>query len=477
MRSWNNSCIGIVTACLISLISRNELSAKVVLPNIFDHNMVVQQKSVLRLWGVAKPQKLVKIKASWDNKEYKVHTYRDGKWSINIPTPAASFNQHSIQFNDGQPTLIKGILFGDVWFCSGQSNMEMTFKGFTNQPIDQAQRITTESSTSNAIRMFKVKRNAAESPSTDGDGKWYIASPTTLEQFSVVAYTFAKKLHNELNIPIGIINSSWGGSSVEGWMNKDLVDNYTDMNLNEDIPDSENWRKPCVMYNGMLKPFVKVPVKGFVWYQGEANIDRYSTYANKLTDMINLWRFEWKLGKLPFYLVEIAPYLYEHPVNAAKLREAQQQTVRQTEQSWIVCTNDLVRPDESAIVHPSQKEPIGQRLANSCLKNTYGQRSLCVDSPQFSGITIDKKKAVLQFDNTVDGLKSDGEISGFEVADTSRVFYPATATFGKDKLTIEVTHPNGLTIESVRYCFKNYSLGNVRNSCGLPLFDFRTDQW
>ena len=475
MRSWNK-LTGFLVGSLLCLSLPKIAESKVVLPDVFDNNMVIQQSSNLRLWGVAKPQKLVKIKASWSTKEYKIQTYKDGKWSVTIPTPAASFTPHTIRFDDGHITLLRGILIGDVWFCSGQSNMEMTFKGFTNQPIDQAERMIQESSNSQAIRMFKVKRNSAESPSQDGIGKWLIAGPSTLEQFSVVAYSFAKKLHEELKIPIGIIHSSWGGSSVEGWMNSDLVDNYSDMNLNEDIPDSENWRKPCVMYNGMLKPFVRVPIKGFVWYQGEANIDRYSTYANKLTDMINLWRFEWKLGKLPFYLVEIAPYLYEHPVNAAKLREAQQQTARQTEKTWIVCTNDLVRPDEANIVHPSQKEPIGQRLANLALKNTYGRDIPCSDSPTYSSIETKGNRSKLYFSNTYEGLQSKGEFGGFEVADSNQVFLPAQAKWQADG-SIEVFHADISNIASVRYCFKNYSVGSIKNSCGLPLFDFRTDNW
>lgn len=450
---------------------------KVVLPDVLSDNMVLQQNSYIKLWGIAKPHKLVRIQASWNEKEYKYHTKKDGYWMVCIKTPAGSFQKQIITFNDGHVTTLKNILIGEVWFCSGQSNMEMTFKGFNNQPIEGADSIIANAHPENGIRMLKVKRNAQDRPVESAEGKWMLSTSQNVPNFSATGYFFALSLKEKLNVPVGIINSSWGGSTVEGWMSKELVEKYTDLDLTQNIPDNETWKKPWVFYNGMLKPYTDYVVKGFIWYQGEGNIDRYATYASKLKDMVSLWRQEWGHGTLPFYIVEIAPYLYEHPVDAAKLREAQFKASTIIENCGIVCTNDLVKPTESNIVHPSLKGPIGSRLAQYALFNTYGFDTLCARSPSFEKLEIVNNEAIVYLNNCADGIQASEEFIGFEIAGEDRVFYPAKATLtGFERIfmlqALEVPNP-----VAVRYCFKNYQIGNVKNSCGLPLFGFRTDDW
>lgn len=450
---------------------------KVVLPDVLSDNMVLQQNSYIKLWGIAKPHKVVKIKASWSDKEYKFHTKKDGLWTVCIKTINGSFQKHSITFNDGQVTTLNNILIGEVWFCSGQSNMEMTFKGFNNQPIEDAETIIKEANAENGIRMLRVKRNAQDRPVKTAEGKWMLSTAQNVPNFSATAYFFALALKEKLNLPIGIINSSWGGSSVEGWMNRDLVDNYTDMDLTLNIPDNETWKKPWVFYNGMLKPYTDYVVKGFVWYQGEANIDRHATYAQKLRDMATLWRYEWNLGILPFYIVEIAPYMYEHPTDAAKLREAQFKASTLIENSGIICTNDLVKPEESNIVHPSQKRPIGQRLANYALYNTYGFDTICAKSPSLDTFNIINNEVILKVKDYADGIVPDTNFVGFEIAGEDHIFHPAKAVLNANDQTFIIQSEDVNNPLAVRYCFKNYAVGNVRNSCGLPLFSFRTDNW
>jgi sialate O-acetylesterase len=292
-------------------------NAKVVLPDLFSDYMVLQQNSYVKIWGIAKPNKCIKIKASWSEKELRYCTKKDGTWIISIKTPEAGFNEHTISFTESKTTTtINHVLIGEVWFCSGQSNMEMTFKGFNNQPIENAEKIISEADPNSGIRMLRVKRIGQEAPSKTAEGKWMNSTVQNVPGFSAVAYFFGLKLRQELNVPIGLINSSWGGSSVEGWMNRDLLNNYSDLDLKQEIPDNENWRKPCIMYNGMLKPFTDYIIRGFIWYQGESNIERYETYASKLKDMVTLWRYEWDLANLPFYLVEIAPCVYDHPLHS-----------------------------------------------------------------------------------------------------------------------------------------------------------------
>lgn len=451
--------------------------SKVVLPDVLSDNMVLQQKSYITLWGKASARKYVRIKASWDTKEFKYFTKKDGSWKICIKTPEASFQAHNITFNDGQQTSIENILIGEVWFCSGQSNMEMTFKGFNNQPIAGADEVIQNANPENGIRMLRVKRNPQTQPVKTAEGKWMLSTSLNVPDFSATAYFYALTLRKKLNVPIGIINSSWGGSSVEGWMSRDLVDNYSDFDLNQPIPDNENWKKPCIMFNGMLKPYTDYVIKGFVWYQGESNIGRYATYAEKLRDMATLWRYEWGLGQLPFYIVEIAPYLYDHPTNAAKLREAQFKTTTILEKSWIVSTNDLVLPEECNIVHPCLKLPIGERLATLALQTTYGFDTLCAQGPSFASMDISNNEIIIHLNNCKDSIQNTDNFIGFEIAGEDQQFFPAKAVLHENKCSLVLQSMEVQNPVAVRYCFKNYAVGNVKNSCGWPLFAFRTDTW
>ena len=489
MLSWIKNTSFRYAALIVFSFIANESTAKVVLPDMLSDNMVLQQNSYIKLWGIAKPNKCVKIRTSWSDKEYKYCTKKDGSFLISVKTPNASLTAHSIAFQEGKSiTRISNILIGEVWFCSGQSNMEMTLKGFNNQPIENSEKVISDANPNNGVRMLKVKRIGQEAPSKTAEGKWLLSTPQNVTNFSAVAYFFALKMRKELNIPIGIINSSWGGSSVEGWMNKDLVDNYTDLDLKQEIPDNENWKKPCIMYNGMINPFTDYIVKGFIWYQGESNIDRYATYADKLKDMVTLWRYEWGLGNLPFYIVEIAPFIYDNPVNPAKLREAQYKASTMIENTGFISTNDLVGPDESKIVHPKLKQPIGERLANTTLKQTYFKDSICADFAALDFIEIKDEKALITFKKTAGGLDIENlhgiytdSLNGFEIAGNDHIFYPGIASFQLSELNspdrVEVSSalvPNPL---AVRYSFKSYSVGNIRNGCELPLIPFRTDNW
>ena len=453
------------------------LNAKVVLPDILSDNMVIQQNSSIKLWGTAKAKTSVKIKVSWSIVPYTCRSEKNGQWQISIQTNAASFQKHTITISDGKLITIQNVLIGEVWLCSGQSNMEMSFNGFKNQPIADANYYISNAKKESGIRMLNVVKSSSINSNSVGKGKWLESSPQNLPSFSATAYFFALRLQEQLKVPIGIINSSYGGSCIEGWLSPGNLERYTDFDFKQKIPDSMSWQRPNVMYQNMIKPFRNYVINGFVWYQGESNVERYATYAQKLQELVYLWRYTFDNADLPFYVVEIAPFLYGDLVQAAKLREAQFQGVNLMDNTAYVCTNDLVLESEATNIHPSQKKPIGVRLANLVLHDSYHFDTIHAYSPAFDQFCITNDSIVLHFKNSEHGFQFQQEFVGFEVADSTKSFISASASLGIDKNTLVIKMGNGYVPMAVRYCFKNFQLGNVKSTYGLPLVPFRTDDW
>ena len=453
------------------------LNAKVVLPDMLSDNMVIQQNSSIKLWGTAKAKTSVKIKVSWSTVPYTCRSEKNGQWQISIQTNAASFQKHTITISDGKLITIQNVLIGEVWLCSGQSNMEMSFNGFKNQPIADANYYISNAKKESGIRMLNVVKSSSINSNSVGKGKWLESSPQNLPSFSATAYFFALRLQEQLKVPIGIINSSYGGSCIEGWLSPGNLERYTDFDFKQKIPDSMSWQRPNVMYQNMIKPFRNYVINGFVWYQGESNVERYATYAQKLQELVYLWRYTFDNADLPFYVVEIAPFLYGDLVQAAKLREAQFQGVNLMDNTAYVCTNDLVLESEATNIHPSQKKPIGDRLANLVLHDSYHFDTIHAYSPAFDQYCITNDSIVLYFKNSEQGFQFQQEFVGFEVADSTKSFISASASVGIDKNTLVIKMGNGYVPLAVRYCFKNFQLGNVKSTYGLPLVPFRTDDW
>ena len=453
------------------------LNAKVVLPDMLSDNMVIQQNSSIKLWGTAKAKTSVKIKVSWSTVPYTCRSEKNGQWQISIQTNAASFQKHTITISDGKLITIQNVLIGEVWLCSGQSNMEMSFNGYKDQPIADANYYISNAKKESGIRMLNVVKSSSINSNSVGKGKWLESSPQNLPSFSATAYFFALRLQEQLKVPIGIINTSYGGSCIEGWLCPENLEKYTDFDFRQKIPDSMSWQRPNVMYQNMIKPFRNYIINGFVWYQGESNVERYATYAQKLQELVYLWRYTFDNADLPFYVVEIAPFLYGDVVQAAKLREAQFQGVNLMDNSAYVCTNDLVFESEIINIHPSQKKPIGDRVANLVLHKNYGFDSIKANSPSLSRFSIFSDSIILNFDNSYDGFLSQKDIVGFEIADSTQIFRKAEAFFGEANNTISIKFEKDFRPIAVRYCFKNFQIGNVKNSVGLPLIPFRTDDW
>ena len=448
------------------------ISAKVVLPKIFASGMVMQQQTDANLWGDA----TVKIATSWNKKTVSVKAGNDGKWTAKIQTPVAG-GPYSITFNDGEKTVIDNILVGELWICSGQSNMEMPMKGFKNQPVENAVEDILHSGDSK-MRLFTVKRTSLFQPATDVVGEWKEASPEAVRNFSATAYYFGRELRRMLNVPVGLIVTSWGGSSCEAWMNRDWLKAFPQIELpaSQETIKSKN-RTATVLYNGMLHPIAGISMRGVIWYQGEENVSRSGYYADLFSRMIKGWREEWKEGDFPFYFCQIAPYDYNiigwGQYNSAFLREQQAKAEKMNKNVGMACLMDA---GLEYGIHPRKKQLAGMRLALLALDKTYGIKGITSETARYKDVEFKGDTAVITFERAgmwvygKDGLKSDL----FEVAGEDRVFHPAKAWIERSKLYVkcdEVKKP-----VAVRYAFKDWADGDLFCD-GLPVSSFRTDNW
>lgn len=451
---------------------------KVIPASLIGDNMILQQRTKVKLWGKAKPNTRIKVSPSWDKKSYSGISDADGGWLIEVYTPEASYTSHSLTFYDGEKTTISNILIGEVWFAGGQSNMEMPLKGFGNCPVKGSLEAIVGADNHPQIRMFNVPRKHSGEPLNDINGQWAVASSETAGRFSAVAYFFALSLNRSLDVPIGIINCSVGGSKVEGWTSREILRNYPDVKLDREVMEKiPDYLRPMVFYNAMLHPIVPYTIKGFIWYQGESNVGSRD-YALRMTNMIKQWRDEWGLGEIPFYYVEIAPFLYQghQKGKAPYLREEQCKVQHLVSNCGMVSTNDLVDPYEADNVHPCNKEQIGKRLSYLALNETYGKKHISCHSPEYREMELKGNKIKVTFSHADMGYSRNRGIQGFEVAGDDRIFYPA------DKIERQ---SNGLLISSdkvprpqaVRYCFKDFQPGNLGGVNGLPVIPFRTDNW
>lgn len=284
------------------LLGLVNLRAEIKLPALVGDNMVLQQATKVRLWGNATPNSSLKVRSSWDNTEYTAQVNDQGRWEIWVQTPSASFEKQQLTLENGQDKIVlHDLLIGEVWFGSGQSNMEMPLRGFWHCPIEGGNHaIATSGKYKNSIRYATIQRVGALEPKDyPVGGEWKVCDPRNAPEFGATAYFFATLLTEVLNVPVGIINCSWGGSTVEGWLPKDILRNYSDIDLSLAGNDEKihPMLQPMIMYNGMLKPASKYTVRGFLWYQGESNVG-HPDYAKRLATMVEHWRGLWGQGEI-----------------------------------------------------------------------------------------------------------------------------------------------------------------------------------
>ena len=468
---------------LLLLLCAASLQAKVRLPHVIGDNMVLQQNTQARLWGWAKPGKSVKVSVSWSDITYSAKAGKDGKWLVSVATPAASYTPLSITFDDGEATTLHGVLSGEVWVCAGQSNMEMPVRGFGNCPVEGYNQAVTDAVHSKGIHYVKIPSVMSMTPLEDAQCEWRECNPFTVGEASAVGYFFARVMNRTLDVPVGLVMANKGGTRVESWLTRENLQRHTTETLDSlEMVKRFSWdyHRPLLWGNGTFNPILNYTVKGILYYQGCSNVgDPGNQYSERLALLAKQWREQFGLGEIPFYFVQIAPYYYDDDVNGvsgALLREQQQRAASLIPNSALVCTNDLAYPWETQQIHPCQKQPVGERLAYIALNKTYGMHTLMCESPSFKELTISNDTCYVRLQNDYDGISRYEDIQGFEVAGADKVFHPAKAYYYWTKGIIitcdEVKQP-----VAVRYCFRNFQLGNVANQAGLPLFPFRTDNW
>lgn len=438
-------------ACLAALsASAPPLLADVKLPSVFGSHMVLQRDVPIPVWGAADADE--EIIVYLDGKEAgKVRTDAEGKWKVTLAPLKGGGSPHTLSVSGKNTVKLENILVGEVWLGSGQSNMEWSLASTMNAGAAIAAAQHPE------IRLFHVPKTQAPKPAADVNAQWTVCAPESVPKFSAVLYFFGLKLQEELKVPVGLINSSWGGSPIEPWTVKDGTSGG--------------------MYNGMIAPVIPFPVKGILWYQGESNVLKKNgfDYLGKMQDLIGGWRTAWGSPRLPFYFVQIAPWKgkYEEE-ELPKLWEAQVAALK-IPNTGMAVTTDLV--DNITDIHPKNKKDVALRLARWALSKDYAKSGIEVSGPLFREQKIEGNKIRVFFSHSAAGLKSRDEkpLTDFEIAGDDGVYVPASAVI--DGKTVVVSAESLSSPQKVRFGWNNTAQPNLVNSEDLPASPFRSENW
>ncbi len=443
------------------------------LPALVGDHMLLQQQSPVTIWGWAKPGTKVTLQASWLSNRNIVNVNGEGKWESIFYTPKAG-GPYEIEIKSDTVIVLKDILIGEVWVCSGQSNMFMPLKGYLSQPVLGGNDYIAQKNNKN-LRVFSVRKAYSLTLLDNCEGNWTDSNPKDIADFSAVAYFFGKYLQEILNIPIGLIHSSCGSSYIESWTARNVLeDNFEKLDFSYvDTVDQLGPAVPTVLFNAMINPLQKYTIRGLIWYQGEANRFQPELYSQLFPAMIRDWRERWR-EEFPFYFVQLAPFGRNVPDNSAAIfREVQLNTMLEVPNTGMVVTIDIGERDN---IHPAEKMLVGKRLAYWALAKTYGMKGIGYCGPVYREMTIQGDEAILTFDYAEDGFSTFGKVlENFAVAGEDKVFYPARALIKGKELVVSsdsVEKP-----VAVRYCWENFAVGNLYNTRGLPASSFRTDNW
>ena len=486
--SWGQRWVfGILPIFLFTFLPIN---AHITLPSFFSDGMVLQQQTECNIWGKSEAGKSVVVITSWDKKSYSTIVDQNGDFSVKVKTPKAG-GPYDITFAIGTPTkssktssglgylcTLHNILIGEVWICSGQSNMEMLMKGYKGQPVEGAAEELLQCGDS-LLRLFYAKQNATLQPQHDvKGGPWRAANAESVREFSATAYFFGRALRQMLGVPVGLVCTAYGGSACEAWMKADWLKAFPQVQqtIGQDDVKRLQQRCPTALYNGQLAPLIGYGIRGAIWYQGEDNVPRYNFYAPLLKRMVEGWREEWRQGDFPFYYCQIAPFDYSvtdwAKYNSALLREQQAKAETMIANARMAVLMDTGLKE---VIHPRKKRQAGERLALLALANTYGVKGMpefaVYSSVEFRGdtavVAFDRSKQWVYFEH---GPTSDN----FEVAGPDRVFHSAEAWVSRNRVYVhsnEVKQP-----VAVRYAFHDWVVGDLMHD-GLPVSSFRTDDW
>ncbi len=443
------------------------------LPSILSNNMVLQQNTSVAIWGwTTEPSETIAVWGSWGKDTVKVQADL-GRWKLTIQTPAKG-GPYTLYVKGHTLVTITNVLIGEVWLCSGQSNMEMPVDSLTPDfpgTVNFKQELSKADQPS--IRLFHVYKTVADYPQDDCIGEWVECSPQTVAPFSAVGYFFGRELYSQLKTPIGLINASWGGTNIETWMLADITRQDTAFNRAIQQVQIRKWwpSLPGLAWNAMIHPLQPFTLAGVIWYQGESNKFNAALYKRLLAAMIQNWRTTWGRD-LPFYYTQIAPYTYEAPA-ATGVRQAQLETLREVPNTGMAVTNDIGNLHH---IHPNNKQEVGRRLALWALAKTYQQPGIVYSGPLYRSMEITKNKIKLYFDHAEDGLviKNNNDCC-FEIAGSDRVFVKAQVRIEKDHLLIysdAVASP-----VAVRFAYHDTDQPGLYNKAGLPASAFKTDNW
>jgi len=505
-------CNAMMIASFVLVVSQGgSTRADVKLPAMFTDHAVLQRDMPVPVWGSAEPGEEVHVVIA--GQTHKTKADDKGDWSVTLkplkvgePLKLVVEGKNRLEVND--------ILVGEVWLCSGQSNMEFPVAAVTNSDLE------ISAAKHPQIRLVRVKEPGSQIPVEDFEGEWNVCSPESVGGFSAVGYFFGRELHDQLGVPIGLIDDSWGGSACEAWIRRDRMEgnplydglikqrddafkNFDDAKWNADWAE---WKKmaagarkagkpapprpqlandpalgnyrPANLYHGRLEPVMPYAIRGAIWYQGESNAGRAYQYRDMFPLMIKTWREDWKEGDFPFYWVQLADFMAEKPEPGdsswAELREAQTMTQDKLPNAGEAVIIDL---GEASDIHPKQKLEVGRRLARLALARDYGQK---VDhqSPRYESMETQGDKIVLKFKDVGGGLRAvdDAALHGFAVAGEDRKWHWAEAKIVKPD-QIEVSCKEVAAPVAVRYAWADNPVCNVYSTSLLPLTPFRTDDW
>ena len=463
--------------CAIVALIGLTANAKVRLPQFFADTMVLQQQTECNIWGWTEPGRKVVVNTSWDKKSHTATARKDGRFEVKVLTPEAG-GPYSIAFSDGDVVQLNNVMVGEVWLCSGQSNMEMLMKGYKSQPVEGAVEELLACQ-DRELRLFYGKRLASLEPQQDLAGSWQEAHTASVREFSATAYFFGKALRKVLGVPVGLICTAFGGSACEAWMKADWLKAFpkVQQTISEEDVRKLQQRCPTALYNGQLSPLVGFGIRGAIWYQGEDNVPRYDFYAPLLSRMIQGWRAEWQQGDFPFYYCQIAPFDYSVTdwalYNSALLREQQAKVETMVANCRMAVLLDTGIKD---VIHPRKKRQAGERLAVLALANTYDIKGL-PDFAKYKEVEFRNDTAIVAFDRSKEWVyfENGATSPNFEVAGSDKVFRPASKVWvSRNRVYVvcdEVKQP-----AAVRYAWRDWVVGDLMHD-GLPVSSFRTDNW
>ena len=507
---------GLLSALFVTLLA-STLHAELTLPNLFTDHMVLQRDMPISIWG--KADKGADVTVTLGDQKVTVAANDDGRWKAELkPLPAGGPHEVQIQSGDSEKVL-SDVLVGEVWVCSGQSNMQWAVNSSNDADLEK---LTAKLPN---LRLITVPQVGTQEPQDNFNGKWEVCTPDTVGNFSAVGYFFGRQLQQTLDVPVGLIDNSWGGSSAEAWVNRDVLresgkfdellarwrkteSTYNHENAVAQYRKSlEAWKKkaaeakaagkrqpggqpraprnpltnqhrPANLYNGVLNPIIGYGIRGTIWYQGESNAGRAYQYRDLFPLMIENWRNEWGQGDFPFYWVQLADFQQEksEPTDSAwaELREAQTMTLDRLPKTGQAVIIDL---GEAEDIHPKNKQDVAKRLARLALANEYGYE-IVSQSPRYKSMKVDGDAIVLEFDTFGSQLDyfDTRALKGFTIAGEDKKFVNANAQI-VDATHVKVSSPEVKQPVAVRYAWSDNPVSNLQNAAGLPATPFRTDDW